>query len=291
MELGLTDRVAIVTGGGTGIGLAIAERLAAEGVKLVLVGRREAVLAAAASRLAADGAVARIVAGDVREPTVLEAALDAAWSGLGRLDIVVNNAGGQFVAPAELISRRGWTAVVDVDLNATFFWSQAAAQGWIEREVAGAIVNVVGPFRDRATPGMAHSGAARAGVVHLARSLAVEWAPFGIRVNNVGPAVLTDGMRAEFAAAEGSVVDELTRRLPTGRWGTPREVGDLAAFLASDAAGYVTGETVVMDGAAWSGEGFGMRTISRRRWVAEPGAEARRDWPRALLEADAHRDA
>jgi NAD(P)-dependent dehydrogenase (short-subunit alcohol dehydrogenase family) len=272
--------VAIVTGGGTGIGFAVAERLAAEGVRLVLVGRREALLTEAVAKLETE-AVA--VPGDVREPATLEAALDAAWNGLGRLDILVNNAGGQFIAPAELISRKGWTAVIDVALNATFLWSQGAAQRWIERETPGAIVNMVGPFRDRATPGMAHSGAARAGVMHLTRTLAVEWAPVAIRVNNIGPAVLTPGMRGEFADADATVIDELTNRLPTGRWGTLREVGDLTAFLASDVAGYVTGETVVMDGAAWSAEGFGMRPLSNRRWVTEPDAAARRDWPSALL--------
>ncbi len=220
----------------------------------------------------------------MREETTLDAAMAAAWEGLGRLDVVVNNAGGQFVAPAELISRRGWRAVIEIDLDATFYWSQRAARRWIEAGERGAILNIVGPFRDRGTPGMAHSGAARAAVVQLARTLAVEWAPFGIRVNNIGPAVLTDGMRAEFASGDGTVVEELERRLPTGRWGTPREIGDVALFLASEAASYVTGETLVMDGAVWSGEGLGMRPPSARRWVDEPDADSRRDWPKPLLD-------
>ena len=281
----LDGKVALVTGGGTGIGLAIASRFAAEGAGLVLVGRRETVLRDAATGLADEhGVRVEVVAGDVRDETTLDAAMVAAWEGLGRLDVVVNNAGGQFVAPAELISRRGWRAVIEIDLDATFYWSQRAARRWIEAGERGAILNIVGPFRDRGTPGMAHSGAARAAVVQLARTLAVEWAPFGIRVNNIGPAVLTDGMRAEFASGDGTVVEELERRLPTGRWGTPREIGDVALFLASDAASYVTGETLVMDGAVWSGEGLGMRPPSARRWVDEPDADSRRDWPKPLLD-------
>ena len=286
MELGLTGRVAIITGGGTGVGLAIAQRLAAEGVASVLVGRRQAVLDDAAARLREDGATVRVIAGDVREEATEAAAIAAARDDLGRLDILVNNAGGQFVAPAELISRRGWEAVIATDLTAVFTWSQAAARHWIERAAPGAIVNVVGPFRDRATPGVAHSGAARAAVMHLARTLAVEWGRFGIRVNNVAPAVLTDGMRAEFAGASDGVVADLEHRLPLGRWGTPVEIGDLTAFIASDIAGYVSGETVVMDGAAWMAEGFGMRPLSGRRWLTEPGAAQRRDWASALQDPE-----
>jgi citronellol/citronellal dehydrogenase len=282
----LKGRAAIVTGGGTGIGRAIAEALADHGVDLVLVGRRAEVVEAVARKIAADrGIRATFVAGDVRDEAALEEAVAHAYRELGRLDILVNNAGGQFVAPAEMISRRGWQAVIDIDLNATFYWSQRVARGWIDAEETGTIINIVGPFRDRGTPGMAHSGAARAAVVQLVRSLAAEWAPFGIRVNNIGPAVLTDGLRAEFASSEGSVVDEMTRRLPTGRWGTLEEVGDVAVFLASEMAAYVSGETIVMDGAVWSGEGFGMRPISKRRWPHDPDAEGRRDWPRHLFEA------
>jgi NAD(P)-dependent dehydrogenase (short-subunit alcohol dehydrogenase family) len=289
-ERPLDGRVALVTGGGTGIGLAIASRYATAGADVVLVGRRESVLREAAAQIeSGSGARALVHAGDVRDEAVLDGALDAAWSGLGRLDVLVNNAGGQFIAPAELISRRGWAAVIDVDLNATFYWSQRAARRWMEAKRGGAILNIVGPFRDRATAGMVHSGAARAGVVHMARTLAVEWAPFGIRVNNIGPAVLTDGMRAEFAAGSAAVVEDLERRLPTGRWGTPREIGEVALFLASDAAAYITGETLVMDGAVWSAEGLGMRPPSSRRWVDDPDSERRRDWAGPLLDAGEER--
>jgi hypothetical protein len=285
-ERPLDGRVALVTGGGTGIGLAIASRYAAAGADVVLVGRREEPLRIAAEQIARDtGAQAVVHAGDVREEAVLDGAIDAAWSRLGRLDVLVNNAGGQFIAPAELISRRGWQAVIEIDLNATFYWSQRAAQRWMQAEAGGAIVNIVGPFRDRATPGMVHAGAARAGVVHMTRTLAVEWAPFGIRVNNIGPAVLTDGMRAEFAAGSTAVVEELERRLPMGRWGTPGEIGDVALFLASDASAYITGETLVMDGAVWSAEGLGMRPPSSKRWVDDPEAKGRRDWASTLLDA------
>jgi NAD(P)-dependent dehydrogenase (short-subunit alcohol dehydrogenase family) len=128
-----------------------------------------------------------------------------------------------------------------------------------------------------------HAGAARAAVVHLTRTLAVEWAPFGIRLNCLGPAVLTDGMRAEFAESDPTVLDELERRLPGGRWGTPDELAGTALFLCSDASSFVTGELLVMDGGAWAAQGLGMRAISGRRWSTEPDAGARRDWSGSLM--------
>lgn len=231
---------AVVTGGGSGIGAACARRLASTGHRVVLVGRRAEPLEQTREAIAGDGGVAEAFPADVRDADRLGDLHDAiaAWS--DRVDVVVNAAGGQFQTPAEKLTPNGWRAVVDTNLTGTFLVCQRVFPLLSRR--GGAIVNVVANIWQRAAPGMAHSGAARAGVVSLTRTLALEWAAHGIRVNALSPG-LTD------TAALREQLGDLSapaHRVPLQRVATPEEVADAAMFLVRSS--YITGEVLTVDG-------------------------------------------
>ncbi|MFV2084692.1 SDR family NAD(P)-dependent oxidoreductase [Micromonospora sp. LOL_021] len=240
----LTGRTALVTGAGTGIGRAVALRLAGLEALVVGVGRRPEPLADTAA-LAAPG---RFVAWplDVRRP---EQATDLIAE-VGRrygLDILVNNAGGQFVAPATGISTRGFAAVTDLNLTAVTRLTESA-RPWLAARGHGRVVNVSLSAPEAGIPGLAHSAAARAGVLGLTRSLAQRWSADGIRLNCLAPGtVLTDGVRHELT---GTALAEVLRRTPLGRATTPDEVAELVGFLAGPAGEWITGQLIALDGGA-----------------------------------------
>ncbi len=182
---------------------------------------------------------------DIRDPGQVEAAVETVCESLGGLDLLVNNAGGQFPSPAEGISPNGWRAVVETNLTGTFLVTREVARRALLPQRSGAIVNVVVDM-SRGLPGAAHSGAARAGVENLTRSLAVEWGPHNIRVNAIAPGAVRTLAVAE--AYPEDVVALLRRITPLGRMGEPEEVAWLVAYLASEAGAYITGATIPLDG-------------------------------------------
>ena len=240
--------VALVTGGGTGIGRCIAHELAALGATVVVSGRREEPLATVVEEIAAAGGEAAALPFNIREPEAVDAAIGQLVETHGRLDMLVNNAGGQFASPASAIRPKGWKAVVDTNLNGTFFVSQAAFKRWM-RANGGRIVSIVADMWN-GFPGMAHTGAARAGVVNLTKTLSVEWAPQGVRVNAVAPGyILSSGMH-NYPAPIQALAARLFRRNPSSRAGTESEVSAAVVFLLTQAAAFVTGTTLRVDGGA-----------------------------------------
>jgi citronellol/citronellal dehydrogenase len=235
-------RVAVVTGAGGGIGSATARGLAAAGHDVVLVGRTAESLEQVAADLNRDGGRAVAFPADVRNWERLGELAAMLERDFGRCDVLVNSAGGQFHAAAVDITPRGWAAVLETNLTGTFFACRRLFPLLCER--GGAIVNVVANVWQRAAPRMAHSGAARAGVVNLTRTLALEWAQHGIRVNCVSPGLTdTPGLRSHTPDLTASVA-----RVPLRRAADAGEVGALICMLAGPDAGYVTGEVLVVDG-------------------------------------------
>jgi NAD(P)-dependent dehydrogenase (short-subunit alcohol dehydrogenase family) len=248
-------KVAVVTGGGSGIGLGIAGRLASGGAKVALIGRNADKLAAAADQIAGETAEAQVVTRslDVRDHEAVGDAFTSIADELGGLNLLVNNAAGNFVVPAEQMSPNGFKAVIDIVLNGTFYCSRAFANIVKERD-GGSIVNVIATYAWTGHPGVVHSAAAKAGVQALTRTLAVEWARYGIRVNCIAPGPTeTEGAGAALWPTEEDR-RSLTDSVPLKRFTTPEEVAVSAAFLLSDDAAYVTGDTLVVDGGQWLGK-------------------------------------
>ena len=249
----LIGRSALVTGAGSGIGRGIALRLLALGMDVFGVGRREAALAETASL--AEGLLGDFgyASANIRDTAAIETLIADIGARQG-IDLLVNNAGGQFFAPAAEISRKGWDAVIDTNLNAVFVVTKAAYPFLRARQ--GAVVNISLSGLDRGSMGIAHSIAARAGVLGLTRTLALEWAADDIALNCIGPgAVLTDGLAGEAAQA---MLDRLVAATPMGRATSVEEVAELVAFLASPAGHLMTGQLIQIDGAAHLGAGLHM---------------------------------
>lgn len=244
----LAGRVALVTGGATGLGLETARQLGRHGARVAICSRKEENLRAAVADLRAEGVEATWRSFDVRDADGVHNALEELVAELGSLDVVVNNAAGNFPAPVDRLSRGGFQAVVDIDLVGTFNVSKAAHAAWL-RDHGGSIVNVTATTHYRGMAHQAHVVSAKAGIDAFSRTCAIEWGPQGVRVNVVAPGGMagTEGVR-RIAGGDGG---SRAAGAPLRRLGTTTEVARAVLFLASDAAAYVTGATLVVDGGSW----------------------------------------
>ncbi|HEY0311963.1 MAG TPA: SDR family oxidoreductase [Allosphingosinicella sp.] len=255
----LCGRVALVTGGGSGIGLQLARGIGKVGARVIIAARNEGRLRSAVELLKGEGIDASYELLDIRDDVLVDTVVARIVDKHAGLDILVNNAGGQFPSKAESISPRGWRSVIDVCLNGTFYMCRAVGQHMIDREAGGKILNISASCIERGSPGIAHSGAARAAVSHLTQTLAREWAQFGIQVNALGPQYLSEGAADNLG---GAVADFIPSVTPAGRWATDEELQNWGAALVSPLYDYVTGTTLYLDGGNWLGEGIVYRGSS-----------------------------
>jgi len=247
----LRGKSAWITGGGTGLGRAMALRFADLGARIGISGRRAEPLDETVAALRARGGVAARATGDVRDPAAVDAVLATLAGELGEIDILVNNAAGNFLCASEDLSPNAFAAVVGIVLHGTFHCTRALGRRWIDAGRGGVVLSITTTYADTGSALVLPSACAKAGVNALTRSLAVEWARYGIRLNAIAPGpVPTEGAFSRLLPSE-DLVARRKARIPAGRFGTPSELADLAAFLVSDAADWIRGEVVTFDGGEW----------------------------------------
>ncbi|MCP3978203.1 MAG: SDR family oxidoreductase [bacterium] len=267
----LAGRVAWITGGGTGLGRAMALRFASLGGKIALCGRRQEPLDETAQTIRDAGGEAAVATCDVRDPDAVQAVLESLVEQLGPIDILVNNAAGNFLCPSEELSPNGFDAVVRIVLHGTFHCTRAAGRHWIETKRPGSVLNIAATYWNTGSGFVLASACAKAGVVALTRSLAVEWARHGIRLNAIAPGPIpTEGAFSRLMPSD-AMLESRRRKIPAQRFGTPEELADLAAFVVSDAGSWMRGEVVTFDGGEWlrgAGEFNDLLELPPETWEA-----------------------
>ena len=240
-------QVVLITGGGSGIGRCVAHELAALGAHTVLLGRKADKLQTVVAEIGQDGGAASFHVCDIRDEDVVKQTIAAVVSAHGRIDGLVNNAGGQYMTPLEAISAKGWEAVISTNLTGGFLVARECFLQSMNKH-GGAIVNIVADMWG-SMPGMGHSGAARAGMVSLTETAAIEWAGRGVRVNAVAPGYIASSGMDKYPADMAPMLREMAKTVPLGRFGTEAETSAGIVFLLSPAAAFISGSTLRIDGA------------------------------------------
>jgi len=248
----LTGRVAVVTGGGTGLGEAAARALAGAGASLVLGGRNQANLEKVAADITSGGGRALPVVADVTRRADVESMTAEALREFGRIDILVNNAGINIVKPFLDMTEEEWDAVLDTNLKGCFYCCQAVGRGMVEQK-SGSIINIVSVFGLRGFMNLSPYAASKGAVVQLTKALAVEWARHNVRVNAIAPSYIKTEMTRRDIESDERILKFNLSKIPMRRGGEPEELGGLVVYLASDASSFVTGDTIAVDGGwlAW----------------------------------------
>jgi NAD(P)-dependent dehydrogenase (short-subunit alcohol dehydrogenase family) len=246
----------LVTGGGTGLGRAIAERLLGLGAEVHILGRRGPVLdQAAAEMMQRFGGKVVALTADIRDPDAVDTAIERIWAEHGPLSALVNNAAGNFVSRTEDLSHRAFNAIADTVFRGTFYVTHAVGKRWIVDGLPGTVLSIVVTWVWTGSPFVVPSAMSKAGIDAMTKSLAVEWGRYGIRLNAIAPGVIpTEGASARLRPGDTTHAEPAERN-PLGRVGQPREIGDLAAFLLAPGTGWINGQTIALDGGDWLANG------------------------------------
>ncbi|MBM6629212.1 2,4-dienoyl-CoA reductase [Mammaliicoccus vitulinus] len=248
----MKDKVIIVTGGSSGMGKAMAKRFAADGAKVVITGRSLERLEEAQKDIEQYEGQILCIDMDVRDPERVQFTVDETIRTFGKIDGLVNNAAGNFLCAAEDLSLNGWNSVIDIVLNGTFYCSQAVGKEWIKSGHKGRILNIVATYSWTAGAGVIHSASAKAGVLSMTRTLAVEWGTkYGITVNAIAPGPIDNTGGAKKLSLSEDARQQTIDSVPVGRMGQPEEIAGLARFLFSPEAEYINGDCITMDGGQW----------------------------------------
>lgn len=247
-------KTVMVTGAGTGLGRAFALRFAELGATIALVARRVERLEAVAEEIGAAGGKALVVPLDIRDAEAVEAGVERIVQETGRIDVLVNNAAGNFIARAEDITPNGWNAVVGIVLNGSFYCAHAAGKRMLAQR-SGKILNITASYAWVGGPGTVHSASAKAGLITMARTLAVEWGGRNVQVNCLCPGFVNTEQSREKLWPTQEASDHILERVPAGRFGTIDETVEAGVYLCSDAASYVNGEVFTIDGGEWLNKG------------------------------------
>ncbi len=268
----LTEKTALITGGGTGLGRAMGERFLELGATVIICGRREQVLTdAAREMMAAHGGRVVAIACDVRDPAAVDALMDRAWAECGGIDILVNNAAGNIASPTERLSHRAVDAVLGIVLHGSFYCTLAAGKRWLAEGRKGKVLSIVTTYAEGGSAYVVPSAAAKAGVLAMTRSLAVEWGPRGIICNAIAPGPFPTKGAWDRLLPDPSLLDEAIDRIPLRRPGELIELANLAAFLCSDMSDYINGECITIDGGEklkGGGQFSWMGSLTKEQWTA-----------------------
>jgi NAD(P)-dependent dehydrogenase (short-subunit alcohol dehydrogenase family) len=265
----LKDKAILITGGGTGIGNSIARKYGSLGAKIAILGRREDVLKEAVDDFRKNGITASYRSCDVRNPEQISQTLDFFQEEIGPIDVLVNNAAGNFVSPTEKLSPHAVDSILNIVLHGTIYMTLEMGKRWIKSRRGGVVLDIVTPYAWTGSAYVVPSAAAKAGVLAVVRSLAVEWAKYGIRHVAIAPGAFpTPATRKNLFPLEG-MEQAMLERIPLGRTGKLDEIANLATYLVSEEASFINGEVVTIDGGEWlrgAGEFSGLSVLSDEQW-------------------------
>lgn len=270
-EDALAGRVIIITGGGSGLGLSMTRAFARQGAQVIITGRSEERLQAAVQALQQEAGVqVHSIKNDVRDAEGVSRMMEECFGKFGSVHALVNNAAGNFISPTERLSTRAFDAIIDIVLKGTVNCTLALGKQWIDRKMKGAVLNIVTTYAWTGSAYVVPSACAKAGVLAMTRSLAVEWGKYGIRTNAIAPGPFpTEGAWSRLFPGDLKEKFDLTKKIPLGRLGQHQELANLASFLLSDYSGFINGEVITIDGGEWlqgAGEFNMLKDVPEALW-------------------------